>query len=222
MTYQTETEIQRYLKRLSKAARGLPRARRRELVAEIEQHIRDALFETPVASEAEMLNLLDRIGEPEEIAAAASGRSATPSTAMETWAIILLLLGGFVALVGWLAGVALLWSSDIWTRREKLIGTLVIPGGLATGLFALGFALAGGVGGQVCSSSGPLYRMGKDGSRHLVRAGGSTCTGGASTLGTIAILLTLAILLIAPIATSIYLGRRLERRKAVLSSPAAT
>lgn len=222
MTYQTETEIQRYLKRLSKAARGLPRARRRELVAEIEQHIRDALIETPVASEAEMLNLLDRIGEPEEIAAAASGRSATPSTAMETWAIILLLLGGFVALVGWLAGVALLWSSDIWTRREKLIGTLVIPGGLATGLFALGFALAGGVGGQVCSSSGPLYRMDKDGSRHLVRAGGSTCTGGASTLGTIAILLTLAILLIAPIATAIYLGRRLERRKAVLSSPAAT
>jgi hypothetical protein len=222
MTYNAEPEIEHYLKRLSKAARSLPRGRRRELVAEIEQHIRDALIETPVDSEAEMLTVLDRIGDPDEIVAAESGRPVTRSTAMETWAIILLLLGGFLALVGWLAGVALLWSSDIWTRREKLVGTLVIPGGLATGMLALTLTFAGAVGGQVCSSTGPLYRMGADGSPHIVRAGHETCTGGVSTLGLIGILLALAFLVIAPIATSIYLGRRLERHKHVLGSAAPT
>jgi hypothetical protein len=214
MTYNPEPEIRHYLKRLSEATRGLPRGRRRELVAEIEQHIRDALLETPVYSEAEMLTVLDRIGDPDEIAAAASARpESTRSTAMETWAIILLLLGGFLFLVGWIAGVVLLWSSSIWTTREKIIGTLVVPGGLATGIFALSFTFAGGIGAQECASTGALYRMGKDGSPHLVRPGSETCTGGASTLGTIVILLALAILIIGPIATSFYLGRRLDREK---------
>jgi hypothetical protein len=222
MTYNPEPEIEHYLKRLSKAARGLPRSRRRELVAEIEQHIRYALIETPVDSEAEMLTLLDRIGDPEEIAAAASGRPVTRSTAMETWAIILLLLGGFLFAVGWLVGVALLWSSSLWTRREKLVGTLVIPGGLATALVAISISFAGGVGAQVCTSSGPVYRVGSNGTSQVIRAGRDTCTGGVSTLATIGILLALVFLLIAPIATSIYLGRRLERHKHVLGSPAAT
>ena len=41
----------------------------------------------------------------------------------------MLLLGGFVFLIGWLVGVVLLWTSKIWTLRDKLIGTLVVPGG---------------------------------------------------------------------------------------------
>ena len=214
MTYNPEPEIKHYLRRLSKAARALPRARRRELESEIEQHIRETLTETPVDNRAEMLTLLDRLGDPEEIAAAASGQpEVTRSTTTETWAIILLLLGGFVFLVGWLAGVVLLWSSSLWTRRDKLIGTLVIPGGLATGMLAISLTLSG-VGGQICGSNGPIYRIGKNGSRHLVRAASrTTCHGGISTLGTIAILIALAVLLIAPIATSIYLGRRLNKHK---------
>jgi uncharacterized membrane protein len=74
MTYNAEPEIKHYLKRLSKAARNLPSARRRELLSEIEQHIRETLAETPVASEAEILTLLDRLGDPDEIATAASGQ----------------------------------------------------------------------------------------------------------------------------------------------------
>ena len=31
----------------------------------------------------------------------------------------------------WLVGVVLLWRSRAWTARDKLIGTLLIPGGLA-------------------------------------------------------------------------------------------
>jgi hypothetical protein len=217
MTYSPESEIKHYLERLSKAAGSLPRARRRELVSEIDQHIRETLLERPVHNQAEMLTLLDRLGDPGEIGAAASGQpEVTRSTTMETWAIILLLLGGFVFLVGWFAGVALLWSSSVWTRRDKLIGTLVIPGGLATGMLGILITLSGVGGGHVCSSSGPVYRIGKNGNSHLVRAAShTTCTGGTSTVALIGILIAFAVLLIGPIATAIYLGRRLNKQKHV-------
>src|SRR5437016_4018472 len=134
MTYDPGPEIQRYLERLSNAARDLPRGQRRELMTEIEQHIREALLEMHVDSRAEMLTLLDQIGEPYEIAEEAAGpRMAPRSTPMETGAIILLLLGGFLFVIGWIAhvavlgdfllfvgwipGVVLLWRSSLWTTR---------------------------------------------------------------------------------------------------------
>jgi len=45
-----------YLKRLKKAARRLPRARRKELIEEIKAHLSEAL--PAGASEAEALNVL--------------------------------------------------------------------------------------------------------------------------------------------------------------------
>lgn len=78
MSYDPEPEIKRYLKRLSRAARDLPRARRRELLSEIELHIRMAVARTPCASRDEMMKLLDQVGEPAEIAAADS-EQADPS-----------------------------------------------------------------------------------------------------------------------------------------------
>jgi hypothetical protein len=199
MTYNPEPEIANYLKKLSGVARDLPRGRRRELVAEIEQHIRDALVETPVHNEAEMLTVLDRIGDPDEIVAAAGGTAkVTRSTTMETWAIVLLLLGGFLWFVGWIAGVVLLWSSSLWTTRDKLIGTFVVPGGLAAG--ATFFLFAGFEGGQTCfrgNAPTPAW----------------TCTGGPSTLALVGMVIALVVLVIGPIGTSIYLGRRLNQQK---------
>jgi hypothetical protein len=48
--------------------------------------------------------------------------------------VILLPLGGFAFGVGWLVGLVLWWSSRLWTTREKLIGTLIVTGGIATAL----------------------------------------------------------------------------------------
>lgn len=45
----------------------------------------------------------------------------------------LLLFGGLaVPVVGWVAGSVLLWTSAEWRRRDKIIGTLVVPGGLGS------------------------------------------------------------------------------------------
>jgi hypothetical protein len=58
---------------------------------------------------------------------------------MEAAALVLLLLGGFVFGVGWIVGLVLLWSSSVWTWWEKLLGTLIVPGGLALPLYVFVF-----------------------------------------------------------------------------------
>lgn len=62
-----------------------------------------------------------------------------PRGAAEWGAILLLPLGSLVVpVVGWAAGVYLLWRSRAWTAREKLLGTLVLPGGLLLPLWLYG------------------------------------------------------------------------------------
>jgi hypothetical protein len=62
------------------------------------------------------------------------------------WSIITLLaIGAFFVGVGWVVGAVLLWRSRVWSVTDKLIGTLLWPGGLVTGLiFAIATAQAGG------------------------------------------------------------------------------
>jgi hypothetical protein len=57
--------------------------------------------------------------------------------ALEIAAVILLLVGGFLAGIGWIVGVVLLWISPRWRLSDKLLGTLIWPGGLAGALIVL-------------------------------------------------------------------------------------
>ena len=57
-----------YLEHLRRAGRGLPPGRLRELLAEIEGHLSEAI--DPSASDAQALTVLDKLGEPEAIIAA--------------------------------------------------------------------------------------------------------------------------------------------------------
>jgi hypothetical protein len=67
----------------------------------------------------------------------------------EVAALVLLPFGGvIVPVAGWFVGVFFLWASDTWTGREKLVGTLIVPGGLLLPLMLLtpGFPGSGGSG----------------------------------------------------------------------------
>jgi hypothetical protein len=65
----------------------------------------------------------------------------------ESSALTLLLIGGFFLGIGWIVGAVLLWRSNTWTVADKLIGTLLWPGGLVTGLvFAIAYYDRGGPG----------------------------------------------------------------------------
>jgi uncharacterized membrane protein len=144
-----------YMTRLHRAARSLPKGARHELLEDIEAHLDEAT--SLEMSEAEVLSVLDRLGEPDEIVAAhlpVRVQSVTSTKGIQEWsAIILLLFGGFIFGVGWLLGLVLLWSSRAWTTVDKLVGTFVLPGGLSGVLFVLVI----GTSAQECIS-GPGQR----------------------------------------------------------------
>jgi hypothetical protein len=81
-----------YLKRLCRAGRGLPPGRLRELLAEIEGHLSEAI--DPTASDAEALTVLDKLGESDAIIAAETPDPDEVPARRGTseWAAIILLL----------------------------------------------------------------------------------------------------------------------------------
>jgi hypothetical protein len=206
-----------YLDRLRLEARHLPRAQRRELLADIEAHLAEAT--DPSMSDADVLTALDRLGDPQEIVAAEAPGPTRPgparSAGVHEWAaIFLILLGGFLFGVGWIAGVVLLWSSPAWRTRDKWIGTLVWPGGLALVPFVLALVLSTAQTCLTVRGRLPLHAIATVNGRfpvthgHLVQ---TKCTGGAGTASQILGIALLIAVVVAPILTAIYLGLRASR-----------
>jgi uncharacterized membrane protein len=202
--------VKEYLHDLEAELRDLPRSRRQELLGEIHEHIDSALAEAPDHDEAEVRNVLHRLGDPSDIAEEARQRFGVPkvkSGALEIAALILLPIGGIILpVIGWFIGVILLWSSRVWTTGEKLAGTLLFPGGL---LLPAGLGL-GAVWGQSCS--GVIQNADQ-----LITGAGQeivmSCDG-PSTLYTIGAAILMAVLVIVPIATAVVLARRMRTRTA--------
>ena len=191
----------RYLEDLSAQLGDLPAAQRRELLDEIRNHIGDALAETPSPTEADTRNVLDRLGEPSEIAREARERFGIDQAA-PTWhdwlAVVLLPIGGLVIpLLGWFVGLALLWASRVWTTKDKLIGTFLFPFGLALAYLLLNLPV------RTCTTT--------TGEGGVV----DTCASGSSpVMG----MVLLAVLVIVPIGTAIYLARKLVKKRAAIAS----
>ena len=183
-----------YLRELDASVRTLPRARRDELVQQIEEHLDEAI--APGASEADVRNALDRLGRPETIVAEEFDRlGIQPAKAGKLeWITVFLLPLGFlvIPIVGWVFGVTLLWISRVWNTREKLIGTLLPPGGLSAMLYLLLFT-------SICTET--------------EGAGGAAteqCSGGVFGVLTIPVIIAFVI---AGIATPIFLARRASARR---------
>jgi hypothetical protein len=90
------------------------------------------------ATEAEVRNLLDDLGEPADIVAAAQPDPPAKRPGANEIVALILLVTGFPPLVGWLAGAVLLVRSPLWSTDQRVLGLLVWPGGyvvtIATGL----------------------------------------------------------------------------------------
>jgi hypothetical protein len=200
-----------YLKRLSRELRGLPKARRRELMDEIAGHIEEARAGLGAENEAEIRNVLERLGTPAEIAAeerARSGILTRRGGPMEILALIGLLVGGFLFVIGWFVGLVLLWVSDAWTVREKLVGTLLVPGGLVPALLMFSGALGGYT--ESCSEQ----RDPVTGAEINV-----VCTGGPSLAERIFWIALFAVCMVGPFFTTAFLARRMKRPRAVGYQP---
>jgi HAAS len=206
-----------YLSRLDAAAHRLPADQHAELVDGIREHLDSALAGVDPTNEAQVRAVLDRLGAPEEIVAAAiEGGPGATAGGLPSWsaagsappiqappaqagsgpgvreiiAVVLLPIGGFILpVLGWFIGVVLLWTSDRWTTRDKIIGTFVWPGG-----YLLPFAF-GTFAAQVCSSD-PI-------------TGAESCSGWAmpAWLG----VPVSVVLILAPLAVVGYLLSRARR-----------
>jgi hypothetical protein len=113
--------------------------------------------------------------------------------------VFLLLAGGvIVPVAGWLAGAVMLLVSRRWTLRDKLVGLLVWPGGLAIAVALIVFSPT-----RTC-----VYV--DDSAGH--RSGAGDCTG-TTIPGWVGIpLLVLAV--VGPLVTAAYLLRRARRATA--------
>jgi hypothetical protein len=190
-----DEDVESYLKELDHCLSGLPRRRRKEVLQEISTHIAESRQE--LGADHPIADVLDRVGDPQAIAweATRGEPGVTPrSRGLEIATIVFLLPGSvLLPIIGWLVGVILLWSSSTWTTRDKLIGTLILPGGL---LFAAFLPLSPAM---TCSQTFVDNRLVND-----------TCSGGlGATLWTVIWIFSI----VGPIASSIYLGRRLRRTR---------
>jgi uncharacterized membrane protein len=229
--------VEDYLRELHIVAQGLPADRRDELVEEITAHIAEARQSdgSPLA----VRNILDRLGDPADIVRAAADTppgspawSGAPSSAghpagqpatqpgragaLELAAVLFLLLGGIVIpVLGWFIGVVLLWMSPRWTAKDKLLGTLVWPGGLlAPALLVVAGAAAGllATSATICTSSDPVAApLGSSQGTVAQTATHCTTSGGIGLPPWLVITLGL-ILLILAVAGPIWTASRLLRR----------
>lgn len=200
--------VREYLQRLYAATAHLPADERAEISEGIRSHLIVALAEA--RTEVDVRTTLDALGDPEEIVGAAppppgsvrpplpTPQRASARGGLEIAAVILLLVGAFVVpVIGWVVGVVLLWVSRAWTVPEKVLGTLVVPGGLAAfvvlALLPLGMQTCGV---EIIGASGRTV---------------TTCSGGIPPWVTIPLT---AFMVIGPIVTAVYLLRAAGRRPA--------
>jgi hypothetical protein len=117
-----------YLRRLSDELGALPTGQRREIMEEIRDHLAERRADLPEETEADLRDILDRLGDPREIADEARRRFGLPDASpgpLEI-AVLLAMTAGTLVLpslpVGPAIGVLLLWWSRCWTRRTKYLG----------------------------------------------------------------------------------------------------
>ena len=209
-----------YLWRMRHAGRELPPDRLRDLLVEVEAHLSEAI---PVgASDDEALEVLERLGPAGDIIDAEQPRVPAPvdSRSWREWtAVILLPLGGLAIGVGWLVGLILLWSSRLWTTRDKLIGTLIVPGGLATALVMLLVVSGTGASARICRgfaaevnpSTGAVIRPG---SMHC------TPTSAPGFVPTVFQIALIVFFVLGPIVSAVYLARRAGRYSPAVAASA--
>ncbi len=201
--------VEDYLHRLADAALVLPPERRHELVQEIRDHIRQASAAGDTTDRASLLQVLNRLGDPHDIVAAARDEDSAPPVVLdrrrgigvEMWAASLLTFGSLVPLLGWLAGAVLLWSSSRWTVREKVLATLIVPGGPFGVVYLI---LSVGTGGQTCTTEATPAGQGQIDTAQ-------TCTSSGSTSWIVVVLLVLAVVL-PFVVNGVLLRRAAERR----------
>jgi uncharacterized membrane protein len=188
ITMDADRLVEDYLKSLKGELRGLPSTRRGEILEEVNVHIAEA--RAGLTTEVEIRTMLERLGPPEEIAAEAKQRFGIvqrPGAPILEIATIVLLL---VPVAGWVLSSVLVWFSTIWTKSDKIVGTIGALAFIPIG--AISFAVPSGadqspVGSPVVDAPVPGVEV--------------------------QIVLTVALAMLIPLGVAIFLAARLRSRR---------
>ena len=198
----TDNLIERYMRELHRELRSFPASQRREITDEVREHIYQARAELDTENEAAIRTVLDRLGDPNEIAASARERfGVRPARAgaIEIWTVIALV----VPYIGWLIGTVLVWMSRVWRTRDKMLTTILVPG-----TWILFFLSTLAVSVSVHTVSGRTCQVDVDtGKTMCERLPAPPRDAGGFEWGTLIFVATFVI----PVATAIYLAIRARR-----------
>ncbi|WP_330334015.1 DUF1700 domain-containing protein [Streptomyces sp. NBC_00536] len=159
----THPLVRAFLSEADERSRTLPGDRRRELLADLGEHIEVALAEADPSDETAVRLVLERLGSPREIVAAALAEEGSgpagpePESAARTWVTLGLAAVAFpvalVPVVGWpvalialAVGLIRLGRSAQWARPEKRQAILLLLSPVVT-LFAFAALLSVVFGG---------------------------------------------------------------------------
>jgi hypothetical protein len=202
--------IEGYLARLRTAAADLPSDVREELVNDVRIHLQEARARQAEETDASILNLFDRLGEPSVLVAEARERG--PNVASESghgvtgYAPGILEVAALVLLVLiWPVGVILLWLSPAWKLPDKLIGTLLPPGGYP-GILILALMPGHPLAGHFDTGFGPC----SSGYDEFGNAIPAACSSGPHWWDVAMVVALLVILYTLPLITAGYLAVRLR------------
>lgn len=227
-TSQSERMIRQYLDRVAGELHDLPATERSEILSDLRAHIDEAVGDPATASEADVRNVLERLGDPVELAREsrerrsdeASDRSPgvyrrvkTGPGALEVVAIVLTALF-------WPIGVILAWLSPRWLHRDKVIATIVPFVSLLLMIAALVPVWTGG-GIESVGADPEVVQTSPAGGPQQIEPPDTTVTrNGESIWSAIGRLLVVAGFLVStvggPFIAAIYLAIRLQPAEEVL------
>jgi uncharacterized membrane protein len=220
--------VERYLKHLEVELDDLPNDRRREIVDEIAGHIAEARAGLEHETEADVRNILEGLGDPADIAADARERfevrprAPVPSYKpgwIEIGALVLLLIGGIVIpIFGWLIGVVLLWVSNAWNIRDKIIGTIFIPGGLGLSIFFFVWGAGVSSGGGVSLSTDCEVDPGTGREFNCINQTQTDHVASSTGVVDVLAIVLLVAIVVTPFITTAYLTYRLRRSPAAATA----
>jgi uncharacterized membrane protein len=119
--------VEEYLREVDQRLAGLPVLQRRELLADLRAHIAAERDERDLSTEGEVIEVLERLGSPEVVAAAAYEQAglppappARPSAWRSPWAIAAIVAAVLVVLT-------LCRGTALFTARSAHSGPVVVP-----------------------------------------------------------------------------------------------
>lgn len=170
-----DPEVRNYLAALEARLAQLPTEQSEEISFGVREHIAEAMQRGGQSTS----EILAGLGSPDDIAAGLTVTdAATPGTVQQQlppyqyqqmpqpaprhqsttlWVVatgILLPFGGFLAGIGWLFGLAGLWMGTRWKTWEKIMGTVLLPGGIAGSVVLAAMPFWFGASGQSSTQDG--------------------------------------------------------------------